>query len=163
MSKTYKSYWFSRKYNSKNTYHDVFDESVITAVDPESKFQMIHTVEAQAMTDLQAEIDRLNNKYDFQLLVKRSDDLQRENDELKDTLRHFEHECETIQEMKTEMYKLQQRIADYEKALEFYGDENNYNHFPATSHPDCNAFVGFIIEKEAGDKAREVLAKYKDK
>ena len=51
------------------------------------------------------------------------------------------------------------------EALEFYADENNYNHFPATGHPDCTDFVGFVEEKAPGDKAREALTelrKWKD-
>lgn len=43
------------------------------------------------------------------------------------------------------------------EVIKFYGNENNYNHFPTTGHPECNSFVGFVIENEAGDKARQFL------
>lgn len=42
-------------------------------------------------------------------------------------------------------------------ALEFYADENNYNHHPATSDPNCMHFVGFVIEAEPGGTARQAL------
>ena len=56
---------------------------------------------------------------------------------------------------------LKSELSEKDAVLAWYGDDNNYNHFPATSDPNCMSFVGFVIEKEAGDKAREVMAKYK--
>ena len=58
---------------------------------------------------------------------------------------------------------VQEREARLVEALEFYADSNNYNHFPATSDPNCMVFVGFIEEKEPGEKARQALADYKTK
>ena len=43
------------------------------------------------------------------------------------------------------------------EALEFYADDMNWIHEPATSHPDCMDFVSFIQERDAGTIAREAL------
>lgn len=60
-----------------------------------------------------------------------------------------------------EIKQLQNELAEKDAVIQWYGDYSNYNHFPATSDPNCMDFVGFVEEKEAGDKAREVIKKYK--
>lgn len=52
---------------------------------------------------------------------------------------------------------LRNKLDTAKKALEFYADVNSYNYFPATSDPECGAFVGFVEENEAGDRARQAL------
>lgn len=43
------------------------------------------------------------------------------------------------------------------EALEFYANENNYNHYPATSDPECGIVVGFIEEEVPGGIGRKAL------
>lgn len=45
-----------------------------------------------------------------------------------------------------------------EAALKFYADSNNYRYFPATSHPECMDFVGFVEERTPGETATQALA-----
>lgn len=60
-------------------------------------------------------------------------------------------------QLEVEITQLKAKLETAKEALRFYGDSNNYNHFPATSDPHCGTFVGFIEEHEAGAKARAAL------
>lgn len=83
--------------------------------------------------------------------------------ELENDLSALQKRCEdnyyTITDIEN---KLLSKLDIAVKALKFYSDENNYNHFPATSAENCIKFVGFIEENEPGNLARQALKEIKE-
>lgn len=138
----FREFWIRwHKHWDENNYTDVItDVMTIKRYDDD-----IHVVEIAALAAKDAEIELVRNAYNI------------EKQELLNKIEAAEFHAEHY---KVQLERLKIELTEKDAVLEFYGDHNNYNHFPATSDANCMDFVGFIEEKEAGDKAREVLQKY---